>query len=87
MTCIDGKHVHANGTLRASKVYTGGPAGVDGRPWLLIADCAKEIAVLQDEKGVNFGGGAFSSTKVMESLGKSLCDAEHPKQDGNLKQF
>lgn len=87
MTCIDATHVRSNGNLRASKIFMGGPNGVEARSWQLIADCALKVAVLQDERGVNFGAGAFDSTPAMKELGPDICEVKKTRPDTKLRQF
>jgi len=87
MTCINERSVHSNGNLRASYLFTGGPNGVTQTEYLMIADCARSVTVLQDKLGVNFGGGLFDSTKMNAALSKWLCEAKQTKPDPRLKQF
>jgi hypothetical protein len=86
-TCIDGSRVRSNGSLRASTVYKGGPKGVHALPYQMIADCKRSVLVLQDESGVNFGGGKFDATPVATALGLALCRAAKTVPDKSLQQF
>lgn len=86
-TCIDGSRVRSNGSLRASILYKGGPKGVQPLPYQMIADCKRSILVLQDEQGVNFGGGKFDATPVATALGLALCRATKTVPDKALQQF
>jgi len=86
-SCIMERGVRSNGDLRASYLYAGGPKGVEKTTYLVIADCKREVMTLQDASGVNFGGGAFSATKMSSALSQWLCEAKNRKPDKSLKQF
>jgi hypothetical protein len=87
MMCIDGTHVRSNGSLRASKLYTGGPNGVESTTYTVIADCTKKIMTLQDKQGVNFGGGSFDSKPASEALSEFLCEAKKTTSDKRFVMF
>ena len=87
MMCIDGTHIRSNGSLRSSKLYTGGPNGVESTTYIVIADCDKKIMTLQDKQGVNFGGGGFDSKPASAAISQWLCEAKKTTPDKRLVMF
>lgn len=86
-TCINTREARANGTTRASPIYSGGPNGVKKTSFMLVADCAKGVSTLQDKQGVNFAGGSSNTTKASRSLTAWLCEIPKVKTDPSLRQF
>jgi hypothetical protein len=86
-TCVDVANVTENGSLRAAPVYIGGPKSVDKTNFVMVADCAKQIATMQDSKGVNFAGGMSSQTAASRALTAKLCAAKPARKDSALRQF
>lgn len=85
--CFDEARLTSNGSVRAAPLYMGGPKGVEKTSFTIITDCAKGISTLQDQKGINFAGGASNQTRAMRSLSTWMCEAKSPKADPKLRQF
>lgn len=85
--CIDAAAVRANGELRMSPIYSGGPRGITKAPYFIVTHCARGISTLQDKNGSNFGGGYNSQTPAIQSLSTWLCAVPSPKQDKSIRQF
>lgn len=84
-TCVDVANVSAKESLRASAIFTGGPRGVTKTSHTIVVDCATKFVVLQDAKGVNFGGGEASSTAALRLLSAELCGAKPARTDNKLR--
>lgn len=89
--CIDEAAVRSgigkHSDLRASRLYTGTPQSVSDAKMNLIVSCPTRIAVLQDLRGINIGGGKTGDTDVLRTLSKWVCDQPKPKPDAKLRQF
>jgi len=85
--CIDESAVTANGDIRASPLYSGGPNEVRKTGYIFVTNCAKKISTLQDRDGVNFAGGFSSTTSASRSLSEWACDVTRPRKDSKIKQF
>src|SRR5437773_9483861 len=86
-TCIAPSLVRANGDVRSSPLYMGGPNRVTSTSYTFIADCKKGISTLQDSSGVNFGGNFSSATDGSRALSEWICEVPKPKQDSRLRQI
>jgi hypothetical protein len=85
--CIDESNVTANGDVRASPVFMGGPKGVDRTAFFLVVNCQRSVITLQDRKGVNFAGDKAGATKASRALSEWVCAAPRTKRDPTLRQF
>jgi hypothetical protein len=83
-SCVDLNGITANGDIRASQLYTGGPKTVKPTGHLFISDCKKGISVLQDRAGVNFGAGPSDATRMSKELSDFLCAAKRVRKDSTL---
>jgi len=83
--CFDPADVRANGPVRMSPVFTGGPRGVDPTGMFFVVDCEKKIAAMQDRKGVNVGGNYSNATPMSRSLTEGICGAEKVKKDASVR--
>ncbi len=87
MTCIDEAAVDANGSIRSSPLYTGGPNGVKKTPYRMLVDCDRKVTTLQDSAGVNFAGASSGAAPASESLSSTMCAVAKPKKNPKLRQF
>ncbi len=85
--CVDLKRVSANGDIRASTLYSGGPKGVDVTPYTVVVNCARRVMTLQDRQGVNFGGNISSATELSKGLTRIMCEVPKPRKDPRIQQF
>ena len=85
--CIQPSAVRANGDVRSSPLFAGGPKGVERTSFTLVTNCAKGISTLQDRQGKNFAGGYNSDTQAIRSLSSWLCAVSKPQKDTTLRQF
>ena len=86
-TCIDPAAARANGELRSSPLYSGGPRGVTQTPYTLVTNCTRGVSTLQDRTGANFGGGTNNQSPAIQSLSEWLCSAPKPIVDKSVRQF
>ena len=85
--CIQPTAARANGDIRSSPLFMGGPKSVKASSFVMITNCAKGVTTLQDHDGKNFAGGKNSETKALRSLSTWLCAVKKPKNDPTLRQF
>jgi hypothetical protein len=85
--CVNLKKVSANGDVRASTLYTGGPKGVEATPYTVVVNCSRGVMTLQDKLGVNFGGNVSGATELSRGLTGIMCAVPKPKKDPKLQQF
>lgn len=86
--CYNPAETRANGAVRSSPVYMGGPSGAKPVGANLIVNCDSLVAVLQDSKtGVNIGGGKQGQTRALDALSRWMCSLPKPAQNKNIRQF
>jgi hypothetical protein len=83
--CINEKDVKANGQVRGTELFQGGPKGVLPTSYMLITNCETGVSVLQDAQGVNFGAAlSTDATKPLKSLTTWMCAVKSPKKSKSL---
>lgn len=82
--CFDKHDVKANGMVRASPFFSGGPISVQATGHFVIVDCARQKSALQDHKGskVPVHG---EDVLAMHHLGIAMCEAPHTGADPSLR--
>jgi len=85
--CIQPSAVRANGDIRSSPLFMGGPKSVSATSFMLITNCTKSVTTLQDREGKNFAGGRSNETKAVRSLSSWVCAVKSPRNDSTLRQF
>lgn len=83
MTCFDPKEVRANGNLRATRLYMGGPNQIDKTPYTLFTDCEIGYFEMRDKSGVVFARDQPTKLHSVQ-LRDKICDST-PIRDKTLK--
>ena len=86
--CTETNGIRQNGEVRGSKLYMGGPKNINATPYWLLVNCRRMVSTIQDNDGINFGGGTLDSVpKYTRHLMRDMCEAKKTKTDKSLKQF
>lgn len=85
--CYDPSAVRENGSVRMAAVLSGGPRGVKPVGMFFVVDCQKNIAAMQDERGVNYGANYTDATPVARNLSGWICAEPKVKKDASVRLF
>jgi hypothetical protein len=83
--CYAPSKVLANGDLRSSPLFMGGPKDVDSTTLTIVVNCKTKAMTLQNRQGVNVQAGAGSDTRLAEYLVTGMCRAKS-RSDKSLRQ-
>lgn len=72
-TCYDSGNVSEADGIRYSKMFTGGPLGIQPTGFAFAVNCSNGMVHLKDKQGVSFGGGHKSATPAMEAIATWIC--------------
>jgi hypothetical protein len=72
-TCYDKGGVREEGGIRYSRMYRGGPKGVNLTGYEFAVNCKTGVMHLKDEQGVSFAGGHRGDTEAATSIVDWIC--------------
>lgn len=81
--CFHKGKVRANGVVRATPFYTGGPKGVDDTSFTARVHCVSRVLELTDRKGVAFVRNVPSEQVGLDFI-RFLCEHKPVKVDPSL---
>jgi hypothetical protein len=81
--CFHKDKVRANGQVRATPFYKGGPKGADDTGFTARVHCGSKALELTDRQGVAFVRNV-PTEKVGRDFVRFLCEHQKVKQDSNL---
>lgn len=84
--CYVPGQVSANGDLRASPLFMGGPKSVDRTTLTIVVNCKSSVMTLQDRQGTNVQGGSAGDTRMAAELSKAMCAVKKTRADKALRQ-